>query len=738
LPAISAKVVAVPTPPTVPQRPHTITRHDDSRVDPYYWLMDRESEEVLSHLRAENDFLVQELAHLKPLEDELFEEIKSRIEETDISVPVRRGPWWYFDRTREGLNYPISARVPASGDDLTPPVIDPLTTLEGEQIILDENVEAGDHEFLSVGILAVSPDDGWVAVGTDFEGNERHHVTVRPLMGQDQLSDELDDVFYGFAWAIDSRHFFYTRVDEAMRPWQLWRHELDTPASADVLVLQEEDERYSLSVGRSRDDAVICVVAGSSMTTEVLYLRADDPTSELTLLEPRRHGIEYGVEHFTDELGRGWWLKITNEDATDFRLLARQVDRGTWRELIGERPGNRLDGVDAFKSFLALSERLDGCARFRLVATLAGDDPFGEDLLARATLGEDTGYPSTEVLASNPNYDTPQVRFIGTSLITPRLVADLVVATGEIIVRKQQKVLGDFDASRYVTSRLWVSASDGTQIPVSVVGRRDLLTLGPRFGELHPTRPAPLLLYGYGSYETSIDPTFSSLRLSLLDRGVLFAIAHIRGGGEMGRSWYEMGRLAQKPTTFSDFVAVARDLIARGFTTPEQLAARGDSAGGLLMGAVMNQAPELFKAVVTEVPFVDALTTTLDASLPLTVGEWEEWGDPDASATVYRTMKGYSPYDNVSATNEDGSLRTYPHLYAAGGLNDSRVGFWEPAKWVLKLRDTNAANVAYLKTEMGTGHGGPSGRYDAWREEAQILAFLINEISPDSSPAASK
>jgi oligopeptidase B len=722
----------------VPQRPHTITRHDDSRVDPYYWLMDRESEEVLSHLRAENDFLVQELAHLKPLEDELFEEIKSRIEETDISVPVRRGPWWYFDRTREGLNYPISARVPASGDDLTPPVIDPLTTLEGEQIILDENVEAGDHEFLSVGILAVSPDDGWVAVGTDFEGNERHHVTVRPLMGQDQLSDELDDVFYGFAWAIDSRHFFYTRVDEAMRPWQLWRHELDTPASADVLVLQEEDERYSLSVGRSRDDAVICVVAGSSMTTEVLYLRADDPTSELTLLEPRRHGIEYGVEHFTDELGRGWWLKITNEDATDFRLLARQVDRGTWRELIGERPGNRLDGVDAFKSFLALSERLDGCARFRLVATLAGDDPFGEDLLARATLGEDTGYPSTEVLASNPNYDTPQVRFIGTSLITPRLVADLVVATGEIIVRKQQKVLGDFDASRYVTSRLWVSASDGTQIPVSVVGRRDLLTLGPRFGELHPTRPAPLLLYGYGSYETSIDPTFSSLRLSLLDRGVLFAIAHIRGGGEMGRSWYEMGRLAQKPTTFSDFVAVARDLIARGFTTPEQLAARGDSAGGLLMGAVMNQAPELFKAVVTEVPFVDALTTTLDASLPLTVGEWEEWGDPDASATVYRTMKGYSPYDNVSATNEDGSLRTYPHLYAAGGLNDSRVGFWEPAKWVLKLRDTNAANVAYLKTEMGTGHGGPSGRYDAWREEAQILAFLINEISPDSSPAASK
>ena len=720
----------MPTPPSLPQRPHPITRHGDTRVDPYYWLMDRENEEVLSHLRAENDFLVSELAHLKPLEDELFEEIKSRIEETDISVPVRRGSWWYFDRTREGLNYPISARVLASGDDLTPPVIDPLTTLDGEQIILDENEEAVGHEFLSVGVLAVSPDDAWVAVGTDFEGNERHHLTVRPLMGQDSLSDELDDVHYGFAWAIDSRHFFYTRVDGAMRPWQLWRHELNTPASADVLILQEEDEQYSVSVARSRDDAVICVLIGSYMTTEVLYLRADDPTGELTLLEPRRHGIEYGVEHYRDERGRGWWLKVTNENATDFRLLARLVEGGTWRELIGERPGNRLDGIDAFKSFLAISERLDGCARFRLVTTLAGDDPFGDDLLDRASLIEDAGSPSTEVLAGNPNYDTPQVRFLGTSLVTPRFVADIVVATGEIIIRKKQKVLGEFNEGDYVTGRWWVTASDGVRIPVSIIGRKDLLTLGSHFPEVEPLKASPLLLYGYGSYEISIDPTFSSLRLSLLDRGVVFAIAHIRGGGEMGRSWYEMGRLAQKPTTFSDFAAVARDLVAKGWTTPDQLAARGGSAGGLLMGAVMNQAPDLFKAVVAEVPFVDALTTMLDASLPLTVGEWEEWGDPDASATVYRTMKSYSPYDNVSAANEDGSARVYPHLYAASGLNDSRVGFWEPAKWVLKLRDTNAANVAYLKTEMGTGHGGPSGRYDAWREEAQILAFLIDEISP--------
>lgn len=692
--------------------------------------MDRENQEVLDHLRAENDYLVRELANLKPLEEELFEEIKGRIEETDISVPVKRGSWWYFDRTREGLNYPISARVPAVGDDLTPPVIDPLTTLEGEQVILDENIEAGGHDFLSVGILAVSPDDHWVAVGTDFDGNERHHVTVRPLDGQDPIDDALDDVHYGFAWAMDSRHFFYTRVDDAMRPWQLWRHELGTSAGADVLVLQEEDEQYNVAVGRSRDDAVICVVVGSSMTSEVLFLDADEPTGELTLLEPRRHGIEYGVEHFIDVLGRDWWLKITNEDATDFRLLARLAQDGVWRELIGERPGNRLDGVDAFKTFLAVSERLDGCARFRLVTTLEGDDPFGDDMMARATLVEDTGFPSTQALAGNPNYDTPQVRFIGTSLVTPRLVADVVVATGEVIVRKQQKVLGDFDPSRYTTGRLWVGASDGTQIPVSVVGRRDLLTLGPHAGEIAPTRSSPMVLYGYGSYEISIDPVFSSITLSLLDRGILFAIAHVRGGGEMGRSWYEMGRLAQKPTTFSDFLSVARALVDEGWTTCETLAARGGSAGGLLMGAVMNQAPEMFKAVVAEVPFVDVVTTMLDPSLPLTIGEWEEWGDPDASASAYRTMKGYSPYDNVRTVNEDGTSRVYPHLYAAGGLNDSRVGFWEPAKWVLKLRDANPANVAYLKTEMGTGHGGPSGRYDAWREEAQILAFLINEISP--------
>jgi oligopeptidase B len=692
--------------------------------------MDRENEEVLSHLRSENDYLAQELAPLKTLEGELFTEIKNRIEETDISVPVRKGSWWYFERTREGLNYPISVRVPALDDDLTPPTIDPSTTFAGEQAILDENVEAGESDFLSVGILALSPDDTWVAVGTDFEGNERHHVTVRPLANQAPIDDKLDDVYYGFAWASDSHHFFYTRVDEAMRPWQLWRHELATPSDQDVLVYQEDDAQFTVSVGRSRDDAMIVVMLNSSMTSEVHYVAAEQPTATLTLLEERHHGIEYGVEHFTDAAGRGWWLKITNEGATDFRLVARRVDAELWREIVPERPGNRLDGVDAFQSFLALSERDDGCAALRLVPILDGDDPFGTELLSRSMLVEGDAFPNTVGISANPNFDTTQLRVSMTSLITPRLIGDVVIATGELIVRKQQQVLGGYDKSNYVTGRLWVTTSDAQQVPVSIVARRDLVIVNDD-GTLQARQPSPFLLYGYGSYEISIDPSFSSLRLSLLDRGVIFAIAHIRGGGEMGRSWYEMGRLAQKPTTFSDFVTVARALIRENWTTSQQLAARGGSAGGLLMGAVMNAAPDLFRAVVAEVPFVDVLTTMLDDSLPLTVGEWEEWGNPDASATAYRTMKGYSPYDNVRASNANGPV-SYPHLYASGGLNDSRVGFWEPAKWVLKLRDANPANQAVLKTEMGAGHGGPSGRYDAWRDEAQVLAWLLNEITPSS------
>ena len=720
----------MPTPPRAPRHDHVLDFHGDVRVDPYFWLRER-SEETLAHLKAENTYYAEMMKPLAGRVDSLFEEIKGRIEETDISVPVRRGAWWYFERTREGLNYPINCRVPAVAGDERPPVIDAAATLPGEQVILDENVEAGDSDFLSVGVLSVSPDDNWVAVGVDFEGNERHRVTVRPLAGQAPVDDSLDDVYYGFAWAADSRHFFYTRVDDAMRPWQLWRHEVGTAASSDVLVYQEDDAQYTVSVGRTRDDALIVVSLGSSMTTEIRYLDAHDPTADLTVLAARRHGVEYSADHLTDPAGRRWWLIVTNDGATDFKLLARPFPAGEDRELIAERPGNRLDGVDPFRNFLAVAERLDGSAAVRVVPLLEGEDPFGNDLLERSWVVEGDAHPATVGLGSNPNVDTTVLRVGITSLVTPRLVADVDVATGDVTVLKQQIVLGGYDREKYVTGRLWVEASDGVRIPVSVVARRDMVSVSES-GELSALAPAPFLLYGYGSYEISIDPAFSSFRLSLLDRGVIFAIAHVRGGGEMGRAWYEMGRLAQKPTTFSDFVCVARWLVAHEWTTPAQLCARGGSAGGLLMGAVMNLAPELFKAIVAEVPFVDALTTMLDDTLPLTVGEWEEWGNPLASSTAYKTMRSYSPYDNVTPVNPDGSPRVYPHVYAEGGLNDSRVGYWEPAKWVLKLRDANPDNVVTLKTEMGAGHGGPSGRYDAWRDEARTLAWILNEIAPSA------
>jgi oligopeptidase B len=691
--------------------------------------MNREDPEVLAHLAAENAFLAQALSAQRPLEQQLFDEIKSRVEETDMSVPTRQRGWWYFERTREGLNYPISCRVPVTGD--TPPEIHPTETLPGEEVIYDENVEAGDNDFFSVGVFALSTDDAWLAVGVDTTGNERHRLTLRPLLGQAPVGDVLEDLSYGFAWASDGRHFFYTRMDETMRPFQLWRHELGQDTATDVLVYQEDDPQYNVSVGRSRDNQVILVQLDSSMTTEVHFLDAHRPTDTLQLVEARRHGIEYGLEHFVDAQGRAWWLKITNEDATDFRLLARPVAESAWREIIAHRPGTRLDGVEAFASFLAISERIEGCAAVRIAPLAAGDSPL-EDLLTRSYLVEGNAWPNTVALAGNAEFDTSSVRVVMTSMVTPQLVADVDVATGSLHVLKQQKVRGGYDESKYVTGRLWVRASDGVEVPVSLVARRDLVTVGSD-GALTPKAPSPFLLYAYGSYEASMDPGFSSLRLSLLDRGVIYAIAHVRGGGEMGRAWYEMGRLAQKATTFSDFVAVGRYLVDQHWTTPDRFAARGGSAGGLLMGAMMNLAPDLFKAVVADVPFVDSLTTMLDDSLPLTAGEWEEWGNPDESEVAYRIMKGYSPYDNVRATNDDGSPRVYPHLFASGGLHDSRVGFWEPTKWVLKLRDASPDNVAYLKMEMGAGHAGPSGRYNWWRDEAEVLAWLLSEISPTAS-----
>ncbi|HSN02161.1 MAG TPA: hypothetical protein VLS91_01625, partial [Acidimicrobiales bacterium] len=441
-------------PPAPARRPHEITAHGDTRVDPYFWLRESDNQDVIDHLRAENDFRADSLSRLKPLEGEIFTEMKSRIEETDISVPVRRNAWWYYERTREGLNYPISCRSPFSGD-LTPPVIDPATAVAGEQVILDENLEAEGHDYLSVGVFSVSPDDSWAAVGTDFDGSERHRVTFRPLAGQRGVEDVLENLYYGFAWAMDNRHVFYTVVDESMRPFQIWRHVLGTRQSDDVLVLQEDDAQFTVSVGRSRDDEVIVIMIGSSTTTEVHFIDAREPTSALLVIDERRHGIEYGVEHLRDAAGQRWWLKLTNEDAVDFRLLARRDDDKSWRTLLTERTGNRLDSVDAFAGFLAISERVDGCAALRVVRLHEGEDPFGDDLLARSYLVGAEASPSTVALGENATYDAEQVRVVMTSLVTPILVGDVDVTSGTVHVRKQQKVRGGYDPARFVTGRLW-------------------------------------------------------------------------------------------------------------------------------------------------------------------------------------------------------------------------------------------------------------------------------------------
>ena len=731
--------VPVPIPPTPPipeRRPVVLVAHGDERVDDWYWLADRDDPAVVDHLKAENAYTDQVLAATEPLRETLYQEMVARIAETDLSVPVRRGPWWYYQRTEEGKSYGIHCRRPRTGDD--PPMAAPspaAATADDEQVLLDENQLAEGLEFFEVANLAVSPDHRWLAYATDTTGGEIFDLTFRCLDPGDPgiagggTPETVPDTYYGLAWAADNATVFYTRVDEAQRPYQLWRHRLGAAPATDVLVIEEPDERFTLSVGRTKDAAYVVVVLQSNTTSEVWVVPADDPTAAPQLIDGRRQGVEYAVEHHRDGDGHGRFVVLTNDGAVDFRVLvapADRPDRANWREVVPHRPGTRVDDVDVFDRWLVVSERLDSEPRLRVVP-LDGGTPFTGDLLARSRLVPSAEHPAVTWEGPNPEPEATTLRYEQTSMVTPRTVVDADLAGGEAVVRKQQPVLGGYDPDRYRTYRVWVDTADGTRVPLSVVHRADLLVdpdATPAAVDRPLKAPAPCLLYGYGAYEHSVDPAFSSLRLSLLDRGVVFAIAHVRGGGEMGRRWYEDGKLAAKPHTFSDFVACARHLVAAGFTVPERLAARGGSAGGLLMGTVLNQAPELFCAVVAEVPFVDCLTTMMDETLPLTVGEWEEWGNPVTDADAYAVMRSYSPYDNVRPAPDGRG----PRVLATTGLHDARVGYWEPAKWVAKLRDVGAVSQALLRTELVAGHGGPSGRYDAWRDEALVYAFVLDAV----------
>ncbi|MEO3863857.1 S9 family peptidase [Acrocarpospora sp. B8E8] len=675
-------------PPAAKRVPAERTHHGDTVIDEYAWLIKKDDPDTVAYLEAENAYTNAASAHLKPLQDSIFQEIKGRTLETDLSVPTRKGAWWYYSRTEEGKQYGIQCRVAADGDD--PPVLTPGEPLPGEQILLDGNELAGDSPFFAIGTSSVSPDGTMLAYSTDFSGDERFTLRFKSLSTGEVLSDEIPGIFYGGAWAGDGSAFFYTMVDEAWRPNRVFRHTLGS-ADPDPVVFQEDDERFWIGIGLSRSERFLILGAHSKITSEVRFLDANNPLGEFTVIRPRETGVEYHVDHQNDR-----FLVLHNQGAANFELASAPVDDpAVWTAVIPHREDTRLLDVDAFQSHLVVHFRRDGLTGLRILPE--GAEPyeieFPEPLYDVAPSG-------------NSEFVTSRLRLGYTSMVTPPSVYDFDLPSHTLILLKRRPVLGGYDPADYEQFREWATAEDGTRIPISLVIRKGT------------PRPAPTLLYGYGSYENSIDPYFSVARLSLLDRGFAFAVAHVRGGGEMGRHWYEDGKLNRKKNTFTDFVAVARHLKSE-WSGP--IIARGGSAGGLLMGAVANLAPEEFTAIVAEVPFVDALNTILDPSLPLTVIEWDEWGDPLHNADVYAYMKSYSPYENV---RDD----VYPPILAITSFNDTRVFYHEPAKWIARLRAVAQGGPFLLKTEMGAGHGGRSGRYDAWHEEAFTLSWILDRV----------
>ena len=691
--------------PRAAVHPTTRTHHGDDVVDDYEWLRDKEDAAVIAHLEAENAYTDARTAHLAPLRQRIFDEIKGRTLETDLSVPTRQGDWWYYGRTVEGKQYGIHCRAPlASPDDWTPPELRPGVEVAGEQVLLDGNEAADGHEFFSLGSFDVSTDGSRLLYGVDVEGDERYTLRVRDLQTGADLDDVVENTSAGACFSPDGRFIVYTTMDDAWRPDTVWLHEVGTDASADVRLFHEPDERYWVGAGFTRSERYLVIDVGSSITTEEYLVPASDLRREPRSIWPRRGGVEYSATHAVVD-GEDVLYIVHNDGALDFELVRVAADDPTGPRTViaAHEPGRRLLDVSAFRDWAVVSYRREGLARLGILSYDSGEIrelDFDEELYATGAGG-------------NPEWATPVVRLGYGSFITPGTVYDYVVATGEFLLRKRQPVLGGYSPDEYAQRREWVAADDGTRVPVSLVWKRS-------FGEPGAGEPRPVHLYGYGSYEHSIEPGFSVARLSMLDRGVVFAIAHVRGGGELGRQWYEDGKLGRKRNTFTDFVAVARHLVASGVTSPSRLVAEGGSAGGLLMGAVANLAPELFAGILADVPFVDALTTILDPSLPLTVIEWDEWGDPLHDASVYAYMKSYTPYENV----REGVA--YPRILATTSLNDTRVYYVEPAKWVARLREVGAD--AMLKCEMVAGHGGVSGRYNAWHQRAFELAWLLDVL----------
>jgi oligopeptidase B len=690
------------------------THHGDTVVDEYAWLASKDDPDTVAYLTAENEYTKAHTADQESLRQTIFEEIRGRVQETEVELPQRKGGYWYYSRTEQGKQYAIHCRRAIDPAQTVPPTSPDGTPLPGEEIMLDGNVEAGDSEHFSLGTLDVSPDGRRLAYSVDRSGNERFTLKVRDLATGVDLPDEVPDVHYGSAWSADGGTLFYLRVDDAWRAHQVWRHAVGTAsdgAAGDVLVYEEPDERFSVGIGLTRSEQFLVLEVNSMVTSECYVIPAQTPQAAPRLVAPRRQDVEYHLEH---DPAADRFLVLHNHDAVDFALswipagelavepgpAASAVEYPDWRPLIAHTQGERLTDVDAFATATVVSLRKDGLTAVRVLPAdgAAYDVTFPEPIL---TVG----------LSANLEYETSSIRIAYSSLVTPPSIYDYSLRTREMTLLWRKPVLGGYDPAGYEQHREWATAPDGTQVPISIACRKGT----PRDGS------APLVLYGYGSYEASSDPWFSFSRPSLLDRGFVYATAHVRGGGELGRHWYTDGKLLAKKNTFTDFIACAHHLVATGWTSTDRVVAQGGSAGGLLMGAVANLEPTAFAGIVAQVPFVDGLNSILDPSLPLTVVEWEEWGNPLESADAYHYIKSYAPYENVAPL-------PYPPMLVLGSLNDTRVLYHEPAKYVARLRVVAPEADVLLKTEMGTGHGGPSGRYDAWRESAFILAWIITRV----------
>jgi oligopeptidase B len=672
------------TPPVAKRAPARLEKHGDVRIDDYFWLNDRDDPEVTAYLEAENAYTEASLAHTKALQNTIVEEFKARIRQTDTSVPYRKEGAFFYSRTEEGRDYPIYCRKSGSLD-------------AAEEILIDVNRTAEGHEFCSVPQPQTSPDQRLMAWATDLVGRRMYELRFRDVASGTGFPESIKDVTPNFVWAADNRTVFYVRQDpETLRPYQVFRHRVGTSPENDVLVFQEDDETFGAGVGRTKSGEFIVIASQQTITTEIRYIPAGEPESEPRIFEPRRRGHEYGVDH----AGGEFYIR-TNDGGRNFRMMkTRDPEAGmtAWREVLPHREDVYFEDFDLFSGHIAVTERKEGLLHLRILNRAGGEHylDFGEPAYVAHT-------------SANFDYDTAVVRYGYSSMTTPYSTYDYDMNTRERVLLKREEVGGGFDPANYRTERVWATARDGARVPVSLVYRLPFEKDGTR----------PLVLYGYGAYGHCLDASFNPYRVSLLDRGLVWAVAHVRGGEELGRAWYDSGRLLEKKNTFQDFIDCAEFLVASGYGDRNRLYGWGGSAGGLLMGAVVTIRPDLFHGLIAEVPFVDIVTTMLDDTIPLTTSEYDEWGNPNEKL-YYDYMLSYSPYDQTRAGD-------YPHLLVTSGLHDSQVQYWEPAKWVAKIRTLRTnANRLLLHTELQAGHGGLTGREDRYRETAMRYAFLLD------------